>query len=1446
MADIPVPRSYEQIVSDIVDAFIARTGISALKVGSPLRSMMEAVAQSQFRGSQDTFNLLEAASLDHATGDALTQIAADEGLVRKNASASFGYVTFTDKAFTKISSQLVYQTAAGQTSITLLDATGFTGGAVIIDGEEYAISTIAGNTITLGSALVKTLAQGTEVVFKQGNPSTIPAGTSVGTGTTNFTTVNSVTIPAGEVSVSNVAVVCATEGTSGNVTALSINVINSTVAGLTNPTVSNPLPFINGQDQETDDQLRDRVRYAKYNKQKATPAAVQNAVIGVQSPTDSGESKKVISASIYDVGEGKASLYIDDGTGYEPITSSIGIETLTASATGGEKYFELQGGRPVAKCFIESETTFPHKMTTDATLVVVTGIGGTAVTDTLAIPVSAFVDATNAGATSYELVSFINSQTGLSFSAATRDNHTKVVLYPKSDDVNTITVTSDNEFAFPLDYPVSTLYLFRDGILQVEGVDYTLNRFKGQIYLDTELARGESLVVGSVDIRTSTKVNVPSSNSTYSSYEYLWFGVDDSVERVFDKGSLFISKTLNSVDSLVTFHCFAGFNGAQSGDWVIAWSSATNSYWTKRIESATYQDIVVRGDSLLGIISGFGVFRFSNPDTVPQKLNVPQYTSVNQLVTLLNSAPYNSLSGGLHVEQVGTSDSIRFVTNSFQTTGAMYFLTGTSTVVQDFHLQWSSTTNTNPSSYQTSLVSNSEIEVSDASGQTIIWPNNLDIGKISKFVTGQQEGFRTTQYNSTSFRNQLDDSISTLGTSSETVLYETVDTYSGFHLSDTDKLSVKLDGDATQTYTFPMSIDAKITSTSLTDPNNVALPFASKYPLKDWAIWSATSQTATLSTDGDSVTFTSKLYGPSNPIETVEIAYPQNAEQTSFSYSISDSGKFSVLLKSGTSITPDFMDSTQVFWLGNYDNTNKTMDMVCRFDGVGYHGGVPSKTTLDVYVVDGYSMGFYPQITLALQNDMWVCVYDATGTTLIGNLRVIGVDPVTNPNLVTFTLEDPDPVMPTVSTNVKFSISRNQSASQLASFDGMPTGCLVNNSDYKTTFKLYSSGLFDEITFSCGSDISYQTGAWKGDNVTFFNRVLNQPLVLENDYFTITPTNVLVTESTEDTYDFNIPSGVGVVPKTGRVNYVKESDSTTIQPKKTQSYADLVRLVPITAQNVADHISFLLSSNGVVSASNSVGEVEICRQESGALSSVEVTGGSANKQESVSAVLDSSGDFCSVAKESASSFVEGFWVSITDGVSSASVRIEKVVAGENDTNRYVYFLSTVADPELYDPQKTTITALNKLGFPENTPATNSDGYKYYSGLLGEVNKVVYGDPADPVNYPGYASANANIEVTAPQVKRIPLDIYVRMQNGFTLSGATLAIRNAAATAVNSTPVGQDVAYSDIISAINAISGVFSVAIAGHTETNPTIPVLAYEKPLVVNLEGDINVTITGI
>src|SRR5262245_60635030 len=125
MADIPIPRSYPQILGDMVDAFLSKQGIKNLRVGGPILSTLETAAQGDLRGSQDIFDLLSAISLDSATGLALSRIGADERVPKITEAPSTGSVDIKDTSFTKVATRIFQGKPApivGSVSIDVVDA----------------------------------------------------------------------------------------------------------------------------------------------------------------------------------------------------------------------------------------------------------------------------------------------------------------------------------------------------------------------------------------------------------------------------------------------------------------------------------------------------------------------------------------------------------------------------------------------------------------------------------------------------------------------------------------------------------------------------------------------------------------------------------------------------------------------------------------------------------------------------------------------------------------------------------------------------------------------------------------------------------------------------------------------------------------------------------------------------------------------------------------------------------------------------------------------------------------------------------------------------------------------------------------------------------------------------------------------------------------------------
>lgn len=157
-----------------------------------------------------------------------------------------------------------------------------------------------------------------------------------------------------------------------------------------------------------------------------------------------------------------------------------------------------------------------------------------------------------------------------------------------------------------------------------------------------------------------------------------------------------------------------------------------------------------------------------------------------------------------------------------------------------------------------------------------------------------------------------------------------------------------------------------------------------------------------------------------------------------------------------------------------------------------------------------------------------------------------------------------------------------------------------------------------------------------------------------------------------------------------------------------------------------------------------------------------------------------------------------------------------------------------------------LTALDKLEFPAGV-FTGVDGYRHSTGLVGEANRVIYGDPADGATYDGYAASGASILVSGPLVKRVQVALSLRVQSGLASDDLADRVRSAVAAVINQAGVGQPVAVSAIVNAAAAVTGVVAVAVVkpAFSSTNDLVPVGPNEKPLVLDLKNDVLVAFVG-
>lgn len=480
------PKSFQQIVAAMIAKMSAETPISDFSDGSVALTLLEAAAQEDFQQYVQMYNIIRNYNLDTTEGEDLDRRASEYGLTRNLASPHSGFVSIFDTRFSKIATK-IYAGLPGPVSgsVTLFvdDASGFPASGQVYVGRgtsnsegpiAYSAAPVDNTSfweITLDVALVNDHGTDESIILSQFGNRTVLAGTEVQVPENDFSEKilfelnQSVELLDGEDQIDNV-LVTALEPGAFRVPANSI--VSFPNEPFPDAIVSNPLPFVNGRDRETDQQLRDRIRNTIQSLSRGTARSVQNGIVGLIDP-DTNQS--VISASIVPpvvLADGPTKVFIDNGRGLEPTLAPIGLETIISQATGGEAFFQLKNF-PIAKANLLSQNVAPFALSGGETLNIKVGTDE----ETFTFVVTDFRLPGSAKAT--EIAEAINNRSVLVEARTITDSDgQKVIINPRQRENENLTMDSTSTANTALNFntaEVFTLKLYKnDQLLTKDGL----------------------------------------------------------------------------------------------------------------------------------------------------------------------------------------------------------------------------------------------------------------------------------------------------------------------------------------------------------------------------------------------------------------------------------------------------------------------------------------------------------------------------------------------------------------------------------------------------------------------------------------------------------------------------------------------------------------------------------------------------------------------------------------------------------------------------------------------------------------------------------------------------------------------------------------------------------------------------------------------------------------
>ncbi len=341
------PRTFVEILDDMLAYVVANSEVDDVRVGSVVRTMLEACALEDDEQYFQMVQLLDLFNIANSTGSDLDRRLADYNLFREEAKSATCRVRVSDS--TRVRSTLDQDILTGATTLQLITTNGFP-----TSGYPYTVRvgegtanvedvSVTNNNLSTGELTVSATANAHNaaelaVLVAGATARTINTGTqvlvpaTVGSAQVLYTILEPGVIQAGNFRSNTMLVRAVSPGPGGNV-GLNRIVRFSGSPPFTGALVTNVTAASGGTLRESDPQFRTRALNQLQSLARGTPRAVTAASLAVSDPAT---GQRVVSSSIIeDFSTNEVLLYIDDGTGFTPDYTTLPSSALSGSYLAG-------------------------------------------------------------------------------------------------------------------------------------------------------------------------------------------------------------------------------------------------------------------------------------------------------------------------------------------------------------------------------------------------------------------------------------------------------------------------------------------------------------------------------------------------------------------------------------------------------------------------------------------------------------------------------------------------------------------------------------------------------------------------------------------------------------------------------------------------------------------------------------------------------------------------------------------------------------------------------------------------------------------------------------------------------------------------------------------------------------------------------------------------------